>query len=101
MDTTNISEWNNEVKNKAIHIVETFINKTKCQYEPLKSNISQEKTNINVHSSNYCDICERLIIGDREIVIHMNSHKHKRALKSKQRRGLLPKEDEKEEKFQE
>ncbi|CAH0729515.1 unnamed protein product, partial [Brenthis ino] len=94
LDTTDLTKWDDEVKYKAIHIIESFVNKTQCQYESLKSNVSDEKTNINSHSSNYCSVCERLIIGDKEYLIHMNSHKHKRALKSKQRRAQLAEKEE-------
>ncbi|XP_072947548.1 tRNA dimethylallyltransferase [Epargyreus clarus] len=83
LDTTELSKWDEEVKNKAISIVESFLNKTPCQFEPLKPQIQNEVKNIDSHSSNYCEVCERLIIGDKEFGIHMSSHRHSRALKKK------------------
>ncbi|XP_045450952.1 tRNA dimethylallyltransferase-like [Melitaea cinxia] len=85
LNTTNLSQWDNEVKEKAINIVKSFITNSPCQYEHLKSNVSGEKSNLNAHSSNYCKDCERLIIGDKEFSIHLNSHKHMRVLKAKKR----------------
>ncbi|XP_013172663.1 PREDICTED: tRNA dimethylallyltransferase, mitochondrial [Papilio xuthus] len=85
LDTTDLSQWDKQVKNKAIEIIESYINKIPCPYEPLKKNIDEEKKKINSQSSNYCDVCERLIIGDKEYTIHLNSFKHQRVLKKKKR----------------
>ncbi|KPJ07480.1 tRNA dimethylallyltransferase, mitochondrial [Papilio machaon] len=85
LDTTDLSQWDKQVKNKAIDIIESYINKIPCPYEPLKKNIDEEKNKINSQSSNYCDVCERLIIGDKEYAIHLNSFKHQRVLKKKKK----------------
>ncbi|CAH2091465.1 unnamed protein product [Euphydryas editha] len=85
LNTTNLSQWDIEVKEKAINIINSFITNSPCQYEHLKSNVCQEKSNLNAHSSNYCKDCERLIIGDKEFLIHLSSHKHMRVLKAKKR----------------
>lgn len=85
MDTTNLNKWDDEVKNKAITIIESFVNGTPCQYEPLKQYLSEDKRSIDGHSCNYCDVCERLIIGDKEYSIHLSSHKHMRVMKKKKK----------------
>lgn len=84
LDTTDLSQWDKLVKNKSIEIIESYINKIPCPYEPLKKNIDENRK-INSQSSNYCDICERLIIGDKEYAIHLNSIKHQRVIKKKKR----------------
>ncbi|XP_050351983.1 tRNA dimethylallyltransferase [Nymphalis io] len=90
LNTTNPSQWDNEVKDKAIHIINSLITNSPCQYDHLKpEKITEEITNINVHSSNYCQVCERLIIGDKEFSIHLKSHKHMKVLKSKERLAKL------------
>ncbi|CAH2091467.1 unnamed protein product [Euphydryas editha] len=89
LNTTNLSQWDIEVKEKAINIINSFITNSPCQYEHLKSNVCQEKSNLNAHSSNYCKDCERLIIGDKEFSIHLSSHKHMRVLKAKKRLAKL------------
>lgn len=85
LDTTNLNKWDDEVKNKAITIIESFVNGTPCQYEPLKQHLSEDKRSIDGHSCNYCDVCERLIIGDKEYSIHLSSHKHMRVMKKKKK----------------
>ncbi|XP_052741800.1 tRNA dimethylallyltransferase isoform X2 [Bicyclus anynana] len=88
LDTTDLTKWDEEVKNKAFNIIDSFINASPCQHEPLKQFISDDKRSIDGHSSNYCDVCERLIIGDKEFSIHLNSHKHMRVIKRKKRIAL-------------
>ncbi|CAG9560927.1 unnamed protein product [Danaus chrysippus] len=83
LDTTDLSKWDDEVKNKAIVIIESFINGSPCEYESLTSNATEDIKKLNRHSSNYCEICERLIIGDKEFAIHLNSNRHKKVLKLK------------------
>ncbi|CAH2265696.1 jg4946 [Pararge aegeria aegeria] len=83
LDTTDLSKWDDEVKNKAFNIIESFIHDTPCQYEPLKQSIPEDRRGIDGHSCNFCDICERLIIGDKEFSVHLTSHKHMRVIKRK------------------
>ncbi|XP_045767049.1 tRNA dimethylallyltransferase [Maniola jurtina] len=88
LDTTDLSKWDDEVKNKAITIIDSFLNESSCQYEPLKQCISEDKRGIDGHSCNYCEVCERLIIGDKEFSIHLKSHKHMRVMKKKKQMAL-------------
>ncbi|XP_038223384.1 tRNA dimethylallyltransferase [Zerene cesonia] len=83
LDTTDINKWNEEVLNKAICVIDSFTSNTCSKYEPLKPKINEEKLTLNVHSSNYCDVCNRLIIGDKEYAIHLASNKHRKVLKKK------------------
>lgn len=78
-----------------MEIIESYINDVPCPHEPLKRNVDDEKQNIDGHSNNYCEVCERLIIGDKEFSIHMNSFKHMRVLKKKKK--LLEQKSKKEE----
>nr|XP_026489226.1 tRNA dimethylallyltransferase [Vanessa tameamea] len=90
LNTTDLSQWDSEVKNKALDIIKSLITNTPCQYEHLKPEKKNEEiSNMNVHSCNYCQVCERLIIGDKEYSIHLKSHKHMRVLKSKERLAKL------------
>ncbi|CAH2040010.1 unnamed protein product, partial [Iphiclides podalirius] len=56
LDTTDLSNWNEHVKFKAIEIIESYINEVPCPYEPLKRKVNEEKLNINGHSSNFCEL---------------------------------------------
>lgn len=69
------------MKNKAIKIVESFCKAVPCEFEPLKSCIDEEKKTIDGNSSNFCEVCQRIIIGDNTYKIHLNSNKHKKVLK--------------------
>ncbi|XP_053606974.1 tRNA dimethylallyltransferase [Plodia interpunctella] len=83
LDTTDITSWEENVKNKAETIISSFLNETPCDYEPLKLKIDEEKKNIDGKSYNYCEICSRLIIGDKTYEIHLKSNRHMKVLKKK------------------
>lgn len=80
-----MSLWDTEVKNKAIQIIESYLNDSPCNYEPIVSAISEEKKKIDGNSRHYCSVCERILLGDKTYEIHMNSFKHKRVLKKKRK----------------
>lgn len=83
LDTTDVSKWDEEVKNKAIHIIESYLNDTQSEFEPLHSNIDDSKREMDGNSHNYCDVCNRIFIGDNVFAIHLNSFRHKKVLKKK------------------
>lgn len=85
LDTTDVSKWDDEVKNKAIHIVESHLNETPCNFEPLKSEIDELKRGIDGNSHNHCDVCNRIFIGDNVYAIHLKSIRHNKVLKKKKR----------------
>lgn len=83
LDTTDVTKWDELVKNKAIHIIESFLNQTNCEFEPLKPEIGEEKRKIDGNSYNYCDVCQRVLLGDQVYAIHMRSIRHIKVLKKK------------------
>lgn len=85
LDTTDVSQWDNLVKNKAIQIIDSFINESPCEYQPLKSDVDEQKRNIDGNSYNYCDVCKRVFIGDNVYAIHLKSIRHMKVLKKKKR----------------
>ncbi|XP_022830475.1 tRNA dimethylallyltransferase-like [Spodoptera litura] len=85
LDTTDISKWDEEVKNKAIHIVESYVNEKPCEYTPVKSVIDDVKKGIDGNSHNYCEVCKRIFIGDNVYAIHLESFRHKKVLKKMKR----------------
>lgn len=85
LDTTDVSKWDDNVKNKAIHIVESYLFNTSCDFKPLQSNLPEEKKNMDGNSHNYCDVCERLFLGDNVYAIHLKSNKHMKVLKLKKK----------------
>lgn len=85
LDTTDITQWDENVKNKAFHIIERFLNNSTCNYEPVKSVISDDKKQSDRNSYNYCEICQRIFIGDFVYTAHLNSVKHSKVVKLKKR----------------
>ena len=83
LDTTDVSNWEEAVRSKAIAIIENYLNGTPCEYKPLESNLDEERKKLNARSNNYCEVCQRLIIGDKEYAIHMKSNRHMKVLKKK------------------
>ncbi|KAJ8716326.1 hypothetical protein PYW08_013611 [Mythimna loreyi] len=94
LDTTDISKWDDEVKNKAIHIIESHINESACNFKPLTSEIDEIKKGIDGNSHNYCDVCKRIFIGDNVYAIHLKSIRHNKVLKKKKRIEELKKKME-------
>ncbi|KAL4706215.1 hypothetical protein ACJJTC_018399 [Scirpophaga incertulas] len=86
LDTTDISKWDENVKTKAIHIIESFLNDIPCNYEPLKPDIDEEKINKDGNSRNFCSVCERLILGDEAYQIHLRSFRHSKVLNMKKKK---------------
>lgn len=84
LDTTDFSKWDENVKNKAIEAIESFIDGTPSEIKPLNPNIKEELKKIDGNSRNYCSICQRLIIGDRTYAIHLNSNRHMKMKKRKE-----------------
>lgn len=80
MDTTDVSNWDENVKNKAIIVIESFINGVPSEIKPLVPSVKDLKK-IDGLSHNYCKVCQRLIIGDKEYAIHLNSNRHMKVMK--------------------
>ncbi|XP_075978629.1 tRNA dimethylallyltransferase [Anticarsia gemmatalis] len=85
LDTSDVSKWDELVKNKAIQIIDSFLNDSPCDFEPLKANVAEEKRNIDGNSYNFCDVCNRVFIGDNVYAIHLKSFRHMKVLKKKKR----------------
>lgn len=81
MDTTDVTNWNENVKNKAILIIESFINGAPIEIKPLDPDVKEGLKTIDVLSHNYCEVCQRLIIGDKQYAIHLNSNRHMKVIK--------------------
>lgn len=82
LDTTDVSQWNENVTKKAEEIVESYISQTKCNHKPLRV----QSVNSSPNSEDYtytCDVCDRVFVGDFQWKLHMKSNRHKRALASK------------------
>lgn len=73
LDVTDISAWDRRVLSPAIQIVSRFLQDQLPDIKPME--IASDK-NENKRSSQLCDMCNRIIIGDREWAAHMKSKSH-------------------------
>lgn len=80
MDTTDTGKWHEQVFGKARQIIESFIDGLPSSHQPLTGTVDEE-TKSDTNSTNYCEVCKRIFIGDRVYKIHLNSFKHKKVLK--------------------
>lgn len=81
MDATDVSKWDENVKNKATAVIESFVNGVASEIKPIDPNIKQDLKKIDGLSHNYCQVCQRLIIGDKEYEIHLKSNRHMKVIK--------------------
>lgn len=73
--------WNANVLDKAAQIIEHVVNGTDCpiEPEPLSTGLAYIG-GINPNSSNFCETCQRVFIGDHQFNVHMQSKRHKKQL---------------------
>ncbi|KAL5283358.1 TRIT1 family protein [Megaselia abdita] len=88
LDSSDVSNWNENVHKKAVSILNSYINDKKIEFSPM-SKIQHKGEGLNEEISNYCKVCERLFIGEFQWQIHLKSNKHK-----KRKEGLKRKKNE-------
>ncbi|KAG9471096.1 hypothetical protein GDO78_015904 [Eleutherodactylus coqui] len=82
LDVTDISAWDKHVLSPAVEIVSSFLQDELPHIKPIEiSSDDIEKK----RSSRLCDLCNRIIIGDREWTAHTNSKSHHRHLRKRRR----------------
>ncbi|KAK1340161.1 hypothetical protein QTO34_018725 [Cnephaeus nilssonii] len=82
LEVSDISKWEESVLEPALEIVQSFIQGRKPDAAPVKMPYSKTE---NKRSSHMCDLCGRIIIGDREWAAHMKSKSHLHQLKKRRR----------------
>ncbi|CAK6440989.1 unnamed protein product [Pipistrellus nathusii] len=82
LEVSDISKWEESVLEPAFEIVQSFIQGRKPDADPVKMPSSETE---NKRSSHMCDLCGRIIIGDREWAAHMKSKPHLHQLKKRRR----------------
>ncbi|MEE6484364.1 hypothetical protein FKM82_013850 [Ascaphus truei] len=73
LDVTDISAWEQSVLSPSLQIVSSFLQGQSPVIEPLK--LDCDKTE-NKRSHHTCDLCDRIIIGDKEWTAHTKSKSH-------------------------
>ncbi|NWU82872.1 MOD5 dimethylallyltransferase, partial [Onychorhynchus coronatus] len=82
LEVSDLQRWEEDVLKPALEIVESFIQGRKPLAEPLK--MEQDVTE-NKRSHRVCELCDRLIIGDREWAAHTRSKSHLHHLKKRRK----------------
>lgn len=85
LDSTNAeTNWHNDVYSKAENVIQSYIDNVPTNVKPAERT-EHPTTNLNMHVTHFCDVCNRRFVGDLDFNIHMNSHVHRKALE-KQRK---------------
>uniref|UniRef100_A0A8D0GBB6 tRNA isopentenyltransferase 1 n=1 Tax=Sphenodon punctatus TaxID=8508 RepID=A0A8D0GBB6_SPHPU len=82
LEVSDLSQWEENVLKPALQIVESFIQGQQPSAEPVKM---EGDENENKRSHRMCELCNRVIVGDREWTAHLKSKSHRHHLK-KQRK---------------
>lgn len=84
LDTTDVTQWNENVYLPAIDTVESFLNGDEIKLKPLEK-MRRLGEGLDEETSHFCDICERTFIGDFQWSLHLKSNKHKKVSASKRK----------------
>uniref|UniRef100_A0A8D0I2J5 tRNA dimethylallyltransferase n=2 Tax=Sus scrofa TaxID=9823 RepID=A0A8D0I2J5_PIG len=82
LEVSDVSKWEESVLEPALEIVQSFIQGHKPAATPVNMPSSETE---NKRSYHMCDLCDRIIIGDREWAAHMKSKSHLYHLKKRRR----------------
>nr|KAF6380738.1 tRNA isopentenyltransferase 1 [Myotis myotis] len=82
LEVSDTLKWEESVLEPALEIVQSFIQGRKPDAAPVKMPYSNTE---NKRSSHMCDLCGRIIIGDREWAAHMKSKSHLHQMKKRRR----------------
>ncbi|KAL2772808.1 tRNA dimethylallyltransferase isoform 3 [Daubentonia madagascariensis] len=82
LEVSDVSKWEESVLEPALGIVQSFIQGHKPAAVPIKMPYNETE---NKRSYHMCDLCDRIIIGDREWAAHIKSKSHLHQLKKRRR----------------
>lgn len=85
LEVSDVSKWEESVLEPALNIVQSFIQGHKPTAMPVKMAYNESE---NKRSYHMCDLCDRIIIGDREWAAHLKSKSHLHQLKKRRRLDL-------------
>ncbi|XP_006886658.1 PREDICTED: tRNA dimethylallyltransferase, mitochondrial [Elephantulus edwardii] len=82
LEVSDLTKWKESVLEPALEIVRSFIQGHKPTVTPVKMPCNETE---NKRSYHMCDLCDRIIIGDREWAAHVKSKSHLYQLKKRRR----------------
>ena len=90
LDTSDVSKWKENVQEKAELIVLNYLEDDEVNLEPL-AKITKLNEGLNEEINNFCEICQRVFVGEFQWQIHLNSNKHKIRVKSNNKKEKIKK----------
>ncbi|XP_074099507.1 tRNA dimethylallyltransferase isoform X4 [Cotesia typhae] len=79
LDCTNIEEWNSKVLESAIEIINAKLRGDVHTQKPLNGSSLDEKfSDSSNEESHWCEICQKILIGELQWKSHKNGAKHKK-----------------------
>ncbi|KAK2578470.1 hypothetical protein KPH14_011639 [Odynerus spinipes] len=86
LDCTDLAQWESNVFDKAVSIVSATLRGEKPEEKPLNENIENQKiTDSSNEVQHYCEVCDRIFIGELQWNAHLKGMKHKRILQRAKR----------------
>ncbi|XP_055466875.1 tRNA dimethylallyltransferase isoform X2 [Psammomys obesus] len=82
LEVADVSRWEESVLEPALSIVQSFIQGHKPAATPMTMPYDETE---NKRSYHMCDLCDRIIIGDREWAAHIKSKSHLHQLKKRRK----------------
>ncbi|XP_019499422.1 PREDICTED: tRNA dimethylallyltransferase, mitochondrial isoform X2 [Hipposideros armiger] len=82
LEVSDVSKWEESVLERALEIVQSFIQGQEPAAAPIKIPYNETE---NKRSYHMCDLCDRIIIGDREWAAHIKSKSHLHQWKKRRR----------------
>ncbi|XP_051044666.1 tRNA dimethylallyltransferase [Phodopus roborovskii] len=82
LEVSDVSKWEESVLEPALNIIRSFIQGHKPTATPMKMPYNETE---NKRSYHMCDLCDRIIIGDREWAAHIKSKSHLHQLKKRRK----------------
>nr|XP_045005069.1 tRNA dimethylallyltransferase [Jaculus jaculus] len=82
LEVSDVSKWEESVLEPALDIVQSFIQGHQPAATPIRMPSNETE---NKRSYHMCDLCDRIIIGDREWAAHIKSKSHLHRLKKRKR----------------
>lgn len=84
LDCTNLTEWKCNVFDKAVSIVSAILRGEEPEERPINEHIENQKiTDSSNEVQQYCEVCERIFIGELQWNAHLKGMKHKKVLRAK------------------
>ncbi|XP_067641840.1 tRNA dimethylallyltransferase isoform X2 [Eurosta solidaginis] len=77
LDTTDVSQWQTQVFERAVTVIDSYRNGQVCEIQPMTKRV-HPGAGLNQEVTNYCTVCERTFIGEYQWNLHLKSNKHKK-----------------------